>query len=323
MSSPAWSSRRRKGVEPLSEVALSERTALEIDQRIAKLLADLDDPEPPLDLDAVRELLKLDLAYYSSNDDGLMKEVLHRLSIGARQVLQKPTRIWTAIRERRLRALWVPERKKIFVDSALGLKKRWAEGHEIVHSLIPHHQILTLGDPDYTLVPSCHELIEAEANYGAGRLLFLRERFVDELLSSAVTFDRVRKLSSAYGNTITSTLWRTVESVDDPAVGLVSVHPWNAVAGLKEPVRHFIRNRRFAAEFPGVTEGHLLLNLSRVVYRTGAGPIGENEIVLRDANGDDHVFDFACFGNTHDTLSIGLYSAPRHVSVTVPGVAAR
>lgn len=307
----------------MSEIILSERTAFEIDQRIARVLADLDHPEPPLDLDAVRELLKLDRAYYSSGDSGVLKEVLHQLRIGSKQVLVKPTRILTAIKKRSLRALWVPEQKKILVDDSLGLKKRWAEGHEIAHSVIPHHQLLTLGDPDFTLVPACHEQIEAEANYGSGRLLFLRERFVDELLSSPVSFERVRKLSKVYGNTVTSTLWRTVESIDAPAVGMVSVHPWSAVAGLQEPVRHFIRNRRFATEFSGVTEQLLLLRLSRVVYRPGAGPIGENQVLLRDANGDDHLFHFACFGNTHDTLSLGLYDAPRNIAVAVPSVATR
>jgi transcriptional regulator with XRE-family HTH domain len=39
------------GVDLLSNFALSEHTALEIDQRVAKVLADLDNPEPPLDLD--------------------------------------------------------------------------------------------------------------------------------------------------------------------------------------------------------------------------------------------------------------------------------
>lgn len=320
MNSPGWSSRRPNGVRALSECDLSERTAHEIDQRIARVLADLDDPEPPLDLDAVRELLRLDREFYSSTDAGVLKEVIHRLRIGSKQVLLKPTRILTAIKERSLRALWVPEHKKIFIDTSLKLKQRWAEGHEITHSLIPHHQILTLGDPDYTLVPACHEQIEAEANFGAGRLLFLRERFVQELLSSPVSFDRVRKLRKLYGNTVTSTLWRTVESIDTPTVGLVSVHPWHAVGGQQESVRHFIRNRRFLAEFPTVTEEALLLKLSGVVFRTGAGPIGENEVILRDANGNDHVFLFACFGNTHDTLSLGLYHSPRLAAVVVPGV---
>ena len=41
---------------------LDERTALDIDGRVAKILKDLDDPEPPLRLEQVRELLRLDLA---------------------------------------------------------------------------------------------------------------------------------------------------------------------------------------------------------------------------------------------------------------------
>lgn len=44
---------------------LDEETAADIDGQVAKIICGLGNPEPPLDLAQVRELLKLDRAYYS------------------------------------------------------------------------------------------------------------------------------------------------------------------------------------------------------------------------------------------------------------------
>lgn len=308
----------RTGVDELFNHILSHGTAAQIDQCVAKVLADLDQPEPPLDLDAVRELLRLDRQFYSSAEDGILKEVIHKLQIGARQVLTRPSRILTAIRTRKLRALWVPERRRVLIDSSIPAKQRWAEAHEITHSLVPHHQILTLGDPDYTLAPACHDQIEAEANYGAGRLLFLRERFCEELFSGPVAFSRVRELQKVFKNSLTSTLWRTVETLDIPALGVVSIHPWTLPPNGSQPVRHFIRSPRFAEEFSGVDEAEIFRRLAHVVYRRGGGPIGEDEVVLEDSSGDEHIFVFECFGNTHDTLTLALYRSPKKAAIAIP-----
>ena len=60
---------------------LAERTARDIDKRVSKILKELDYPEPPLRLDVVRELLRLDLAYYSSSDQRILAETIHRLKV--------------------------------------------------------------------------------------------------------------------------------------------------------------------------------------------------------------------------------------------------
>jgi hypothetical protein len=117
----------------------------------------------------------------------------------------------------------VPDRKRILLDSELPtLKNRWAEGHEISHSIIPWHAAYMHGDPMHTLSLACEIEIEAEANFATGRLLFLRDRFREELLAGCVSLERIKALSSEYGNTITSTLWRAVECCDGPAFGMVS-----------------------------------------------------------------------------------------------------
>jgi hypothetical protein len=76
--------------------------------------------------------------------------------------------------------------------------------------------------------------MEAEANYGAGQLLFLARRFVIEASSASPSIALVRLLKERFGNTITPTLWRYVEQVhpDLPMVGLVTGHPHRSVARL-------------------------------------------------------------------------------------------
>lgn len=70
----------------MKNVFLRDRTARDINDFVGKVLRDLGQPEPPLDLSMVRELLRLDRQYYSSTEDGALREVAHRLTIAGKQV---------------------------------------------------------------------------------------------------------------------------------------------------------------------------------------------------------------------------------------------
>ena len=72
----------------MSSSHLDVRTAHDIDARVEKILSDLGDPPPPLQLDDVRALLRLDRAYYSSSDDGILRETVHRLKLAGKQVIR-------------------------------------------------------------------------------------------------------------------------------------------------------------------------------------------------------------------------------------------
>ena len=84
-----------------------------------------------------------------------------------------------------------------------------------------------LGDNSLTLHPICPEEVEAEANFAAGRLLFLRERFTEEARSLEPSIEAIQTLRSKFGNTLSTTLYRVVESygADRPLVGVISGHP--------------------------------------------------------------------------------------------------
>jgi len=72
---------------------LDVRTTRDIDAVVSKILKGLGNPEPPLDLDDVRTLQKLDRQYYSSVEDGPLREYISKAYIGAKQVFLRPTLI--------------------------------------------------------------------------------------------------------------------------------------------------------------------------------------------------------------------------------------
>lgn len=296
---------------------LSERTANDIDSRVAKVLRDVGITEPPLSLADVRHLLELDLNWYSSADEGILHETIHRMTIAGKQILARPCILLDAVRKFSLKALWQPDRKRILLDhNEPKLKHRWNEAHEIGHSLLDWHEPYSHGDHKQTLSYSCHQQIEAEANYAAGRMLFLRDRFTEELFSSPITFAAVQALSKSFGNTITSCLWRTIESIETPCFAMVSLHPRDQVQPNDEPVRHFIRSRQFAKQFDGITANQVFGTLA-TFCRRGGGPIGEAEIALTNDNGAIRFFTAQSFHNGHDTLTLAMPVGVREPAVAL------
>jgi hypothetical protein len=282
-----------------------QRNARDIDQQVAKVLRGLGALEPPIRLQDVRELLRLDLGYYSSSDTGLIRETISRLKVAGKQVIARPTILLDAIRKRDLKALYVPDRKRILLDSELPtLKKRWAEGHEISHSIIPWHGAYMHGDPMHTLSLACEIEIEAEANFATGRLLFLRDRFREELLAGCVSLERIKTLSSEYGNTITSTLWRAVECCDSPAFGMVSQHPMY-VTDEKPPIRYFVVSIAFSQEFTRIGPDRIFSGMGHFCSGKKRCPLADEEVAIRDDNGIPHRFHVECFSNSYDVLTLG------------------
>ena len=102
---------------------IRSRTVADIDRKVERVLKDLGNPEPPLDLDTVRDLLNLDLAYYTASDPGLLQEVVSKMTMAGKQVLARPSRILDAVRKWDLRALYIPDRKRILIDKDQPLLK--------------------------------------------------------------------------------------------------------------------------------------------------------------------------------------------------------
>lgn len=298
---------------------LSAKTAKDIDERVERVLRGLGNPEPPLLLEDVRELLKLDREFYTTDDPGILREAISRIRIAGAQVYRRPTLLIDAIRKASLQALYLPDRRRILLDASLPkLKHRWSEGHEIGHSLIPWHQEIMLGDNALTLSPVCQEEVEAEANFAAGRLLFLHERFTEEARSHEPSIKAVQALKEIFGNTLSTTLYRVVESfgADLPLVGMISGHPHSTRRGKdfdpSKPCRHFIQSPAFRRHFGNTSEVDLFRDVSGYCGAQGGGPLGEEEIILSDDNGSLHCFQFETFFNRYDALTLGKYIRPMH-----------
>lgn len=149
---------------------LSSHNEADINARIERVLNDLGRPEPPLRLEEVRELLKIDFGYYSASDTGLLQDTIHKFRLGGHKIVLKAQALVDVVKKFDLRALFIPAQRRILLDSDQHhLSHRWNEAHEIAHSLFPWHEEAMLGDDKETLAPSCHDELEGEANFGAGR----------------------------------------------------------------------------------------------------------------------------------------------------------
>lgn len=280
----------------------------ELDEHVRRILRDLGNPPPPLNLDDVRSLLRLDKKYYSTNDDSFLKEIIHVMHIAGKQVLLKPSRLIDAIKQIKLSALWIPHTKTILIDKAEPAPKhRWMEGHEISHSLASWHKDFLLGDDDTTLNHSCHETLEAEANYGSGRLLFMGPNFAMEARELSHSMASVFDLAKRYGNSRPSTLWRYIKEAfpEVPCYGLILVPPKISPTGEMQ-CKHVIESPAFELEFEEFPSAATAPNNFGMFRPKKWGSVGSGMLTLVDRNRKNRRFVFEGWTNQHEVLVLGL-----------------
>lgn len=312
----------------MEQVIVGEIEKRKIRAQVDRILRDLGRPEPPLNLADVRALLSLDLQYYSSTDQGLITELTHRFTlIAKKQLPDLGNHLIAALAKSRLCAFWVPESSRILIDSDVPTPKhRWIEAHEITHSVTDWHKSFLLGDNPQTLDPACRPVIEAEANYGAGRLLFLQDQFSLEARALPLSFTSIIELSRRYTNSIVSTFWRTVEE-RDPAqavFGIISIHPRHPNVGEHDgpnPWRYFIRSPAFVTQFASVSADDVFAVVTRQATYRRVGPVFSADHVLTDAIGDDWEFRILSHSTGHALLTLG-YPVQRR-SIVVAAAATR
>lgn len=301
---------------------VGDHEASDINVIIDRVLKDLGNPEPPLSLDVVRELLRLDKRFYSSTETTLLDELTHRIRVGTKQIFLRPGLIVDAIKKANISALWMPDTKRILIDESVPkLKHRWIEAHEVGHSLIPWHREFLFGDDEFTLDPACHAMVEGEANYAAGQLLFLRGKFGCEARDMEPNFATVKSLSKRYGNTITSSLWRMVQerNADQSVFGMVSCHPNHPEIGTGangEAIRYFVRSHQFRRQFGVVNRNQIFDLIGRNASWSKRGTIIDCSAYLTDVNGESHEFKLESFCNGYALLSYGILLRKRQSMVS-------
>ena len=119
-----------------------------------------------------------------------------------------------------LGAYWHDERV-VFIDrDQPECRQFWTDAHEGTHAMCAWHaEVLRLDNED-TLFKQLHPGIEAEANYGAGHLIFQGGRFHRQALKDQVSMRTPLELSKDYGASRHATLHYYVEEHPD-AVGLL------------------------------------------------------------------------------------------------------
>jgi Zn-dependent peptidase ImmA (M78 family) len=301
----------------MKNIQVDTRTSRDIDERIDRIHRDIGYVDGKVLLPEVRDLLRLDLHYYRADDSNILDEVVHKLKVGAKQIILRPTLLIDAVRKFDLSALFVPDRKRILIDASVhDLKKRWYESHEIAHSIVPWHADYMLGDDRTTLAQDCHEQIEAEANYGASRLLFPQAPFLDASSSSDLSIAFVRELAKHFGNTITSTLWRCIEQSNEVAFATIGDHPRHPQEG-KPKIEYFVRSELFEKQLSRVGEADIWAWLQTYCAYRKTGPLGSSEIVLPDDNGEPQVFLFESFSNGYSVLTLAKKLRSSALVVTV------
>ena len=303
----------------MKNIHLDPYTATDIDAQVSKILRDLGNPDPPLNLEYVRELLRLAKDYYSAADDGFFKRWVHSLKLAGKQIADRPGFLKDFIQNFRLDALCLFDEKRILISKELPTpKQRWAEGHEIGHVIIPWHGPISLGDDKYTLKANCHEAMESEANFAARRLLFLRDKFKDRALSSEPTLAHAMDLQKVFGNTLTTTFYSLVETLDVPAFGLITGHPKKPAADFDrhKPCKYFITSPSFDTQFANISDIQLYAMIESYCGY-GKWALGEAEKVITDCRNECYVFRMETIFNHYDALTLGVIARKHQTSIPV------
>ena len=292
-----------------------EYETADINAHVARLLRDMGNPEPPIRLEEVRALQKLDLSYYSKTDLNLLDEMAHQAKLAGAPILSTAKRMFEVVEQAGLNGLLLLKEndKKIFIDDDVpDLKRRFIIAHEITHDLLPWHREFLLGDNEITLSPSCHQAMEAEANYGGRRLIFLGDKFRKEAKDCEFNWKSIQLFKKRYGNTLTTTLWQMVCERDPshPAFGMISRHPYCPDIGDKgdaADVAYFIRSNAFCSQFGNVDEGEAYEAFCSYATRKTRGPVGEDICILNNKNGEPCDFEMFSFSNGYSILTYGFF----------------
>jgi hypothetical protein len=207
-----------------------------------------------------------------------------------------------------LGAYWHDERV-VFIDrDQPECREFWTDAHEGTHAMCEWHAPILRLDNEDTLFKQLHPGIEAEANYGAGHLVFQGGRFHRRALQDQVSMRTPLELSNAYGASRHATLHYYVEEHPD-AVGLLiagryphadgSIPIWKSIES-QEFLRRFGQLRdRLPNEKLSIVEGERApLADILVAARTALDPPSKT-IQIPDHGRTKHPFVAEAFFNQH------------------------
>jgi hypothetical protein len=152
-----------------------------------------------------------------------------------------------AVAERLLGAVWFEERA-LFVDRRQSEpRRRFTEAHEAVHLLCPWHAAVLRVDTAAELFGPLARGIEAEANFGAGQLIFQGGSFHAESLEGEHSLRTPFALAGRFGASHHAAAHHYVEGHPEP-VALLVAGRWPGADGAL-PVWRSIESASFLKRF--------------------------------------------------------------------------
>jgi hypothetical protein len=111
-----------------------------------------------------------------------------------------------------LGALWFEERT-VYVDERQSApRRRFTEAHELVHALCPWHEAILREDTEDELFRPLVDAVEAEANAGAGLLIFQGSEFVRRVADAPRSIPTALGLAREHGASRHATLHHYVQT---------------------------------------------------------------------------------------------------------------
>lgn len=277
-----------------------ERTRREIEAVTLRLLREAGVAEPPVPVGRIVEHLELHRGFYDLQSPSFLDRAKHKIIIHGRKLSEMLRRI-------KLAAVLLYDEDRIVLDTQLPkIKHDWSTCHEVAHRVLPWHKTYFRGDTAETLAPDWHELLEAEANYGASEIMFCGPLFRQEARDLAPTWASVEQIAKRYGKSKTATLRRFVEHGPDlPMVMLVSTPYWEErPPDQVSRCRHCVPSPEFAQHFSSIQPDALLTLVDRHSQQRIGGPVADFTCALHDDAGRQHEFHVESFFNQHYILSL-------------------
>jgi IrrE N-terminal-like domain len=116
-----------------------------------------------------------------------------------------PERI-RSTRRQLLGALWFDERTIFIEEGQPEARRRFTEAHELMHALCPWHEAVLREDTCDELFRAAVDQVEAEANLGAGLLLFQGRHLADRVASERPSISAPLALARDYGASVHAAL---------------------------------------------------------------------------------------------------------------------
>lgn len=124
-------------------------------------------------------------------------------------------------------------------------------------------------------------------------------------------------MADDFGNSWTSTLYRTVDTLDVPSFAIIGSHPVRKNS--EEKTRHFITSTPFDALFPSFDEAEALKVIRSYCKYSTRGPLGECTFPLVDVGGERWEFTIESFALPYgDVLTLAILLKKLSIQIVVP-----